>query len=533
MAPTPGPDDGWRRERGNRPLTHDTRRARPGVSKCARPGRGGGTRRRSCRPARARCRMPRKRTGRFEVILDGASRRLMLPPRRSGRPSYRGRGRFAWEGKKSAGAPAIKRLATAKRSERGDQLFALHLLAATVLLRHFLQDFCGAPSLSPIRDKPSRVRAWWSRHRRHRYHRPPRSRSVRLARPLRVRMLSADSQVRRGGRRRPARRREVEPTVEVERKASSFWACATADAVFAGGARSKSRGRTSLETGKSGWGAFCRPSRDRSSTMSHIACRSGGRRRCGIEGEVEVRLGCGSGRLEGGLPRRHRAQPRRRAIGRVDSALPWPPPSATRGWSRRRRRAVSFATSRMRSRSFAMVDLEELDGDLGAILVSNHRLLQDFLGLGVASVRDVDLGLGHRVDFVGVDRARTRLVEIGEEGTVARVDEPAAGLAGHGAGLEVGRKGARHRTHRARFGLPTAIAHETESASRAGPLPRLRRRIAVARSGPGGVGRGGRGLLGRGLRWCGIWSLGGLGRSAGFAVSTGWPHRDLVSAGAA
>jgi hypothetical protein len=69
-----------------------------------------------------------------------------------------------------------------------------------------------------------------------------------------------------------------------------------------------------------------------------------------------------------------------------------------------------------------VVDLEELQRDLVAALVARHRFLEDLLGLRIAAIGDVDLGLGDRVDLVGVDRARTGLVEVRQERAIAGVD---------------------------------------------------------------------------------------------------------------
>ena len=44
------------------------------------------------------------------------------------------------------------------------------------------------------------------------------------------------------------------------------------------------------------------------------------------------------------------------------------------------------------------VDLEQLGADRQAVRVAAHRLLEDLLGLQVAAVGEVDVGLGHRVD---------------------------------------------------------------------------------------------------------------------------------------
>ena len=44
------------------------------------------------------------------------------------------------------------------------------------------------------------------------------------------------------------------------------------------------------------------------------------------------------------------------------------------------------------------IDLEQLGAHRHAIGVGAHRLLEDLLGLQVAAVGEVDVGLGHRID---------------------------------------------------------------------------------------------------------------------------------------
>ena len=84
------------------------------------------------------------------------------------------------------------------------------------------------------------------------------------------------------------------------------------------------------------------------------------------------------------------------------------------------------------------MDLEQLQVDLLALRILLQRVLQDFLGLRVAAVGEVDLGFGDRIDFVGVDVAETLAAEVARERVVAGVDDAAAGRAEDGVGLDVG-----------------------------------------------------------------------------------------------
>ena len=84
------------------------------------------------------------------------------------------------------------------------------------------------------------------------------------------------------------------------------------------------------------------------------------------------------------------------------------------------------------------VDLEQLEVDLLALRILLERVLEDFLGLGVAPVGKVDLGFGDRVDFVGVDVAEALAAEVALQRVLAGVDDAAAGRAEHRVGLDVG-----------------------------------------------------------------------------------------------
>ena len=140
------------------------------------------------------------------------------------------------------------------------------------------------------------------------------------------------------------------------------------------------------------------------------------------------------------------------------------------------------------------VDLEQLEVDLLPLRILLQRILQDLLGLRVAAVREVDLGLGDRIDLVGVDVAETLAAEVARERVVAGIDDAAAGRPEHGVGLDVGARddavlelrrpcaGARRSSRRCRPGLP-APRHRSPNSE---PTTAGRRRSPVARlSAPG------------------------------------------------
>ena len=83
------------------------------------------------------------------------------------------------------------------------------------------------------------------------------------------------------------------------------------------------------------------------------------------------------------------------------------------------------------------VDLEQLQVDLLPLRVLLQRILQDLFRLCVAAVREVHLGLGDRVDLVGIDVAETFAAEIAGERVVAGVDHATAGGPEYGVGLDV------------------------------------------------------------------------------------------------
>ena len=83
------------------------------------------------------------------------------------------------------------------------------------------------------------------------------------------------------------------------------------------------------------------------------------------------------------------------------------------------------------------VDLEQLGADREALRVAAHRLLEDLLGLQVAAVGEVDVGLGDRIDVA--DRVELRQ-RVGHRrraaGRIARVDALAAAGAEERVGLQ-------------------------------------------------------------------------------------------------
>ena len=56
-------------------------------------------------------------------------------------------------------------------------------------------------------------------------------------------------------------------------------------------------------------------------------------------------------------------------------------------------------------------------------------LEQDFLGLCIASIRHVNIGLGDRIHFIRVDTARARLAEIGLRRRLRGIDALPTGAA--------------------------------------------------------------------------------------------------------
>jgi hypothetical protein len=140
------------------------------------------------------------------------------------------------------------------------------------------------------------------------------------------------------------------------------------------------------------------------------------------------------------------------------------------------------------------VDLEQFQVDLLPLRVLLQRILQDLFRLCVAAVREVHLGLGDRVDLVGIDVAETFAAEIAGERVVAGIDHATAGGPEYGVGLDVRARDdavlelralapdARRSSQRCRPGLP-AQRHRFPNSE---PTTAGRRRSPVARlSAPG------------------------------------------------
>ena len=83
------------------------------------------------------------------------------------------------------------------------------------------------------------------------------------------------------------------------------------------------------------------------------------------------------------------------------------------------------------------MDLEKLDVDFLALRILLERVLQDFLGLRVAAIGEIDLGFGDRIDLVRVDAAETFAAEVGGERVLAGVNHTSARRAEHRVGLDV------------------------------------------------------------------------------------------------
>jgi hypothetical protein len=84
------------------------------------------------------------------------------------------------------------------------------------------------------------------------------------------------------------------------------------------------------------------------------------------------------------------------------------------------------------------MDLEQLQVNLLSLRILLQRVLQDFFRLRVAAVGEIDLGLGDRIDFIGVDVAETLAAEVARQRVVARIDDASAGRTEDGVRLDVG-----------------------------------------------------------------------------------------------
>ena len=122
------------------------------------------------------------------------------------------------------------------------------------------------------------------------------------------------------------------------------------------------------------------------------------------------------------------------------------------------------------------IDLEQLGADREALGVAAHRLLEDLLGLQVAAVGEVDVGLGDRVDVA--DRVELR----------ERVGHRRRAAGRRRACRCAGRRW-RRRTSRAAGGSRGTRSRRCPSSSAAcSDRRRSRRRAARARRGRGRAG---------------------------------------------
>src|ERR1700681_5107275 len=84
------------------------------------------------------------------------------------------------------------------------------------------------------------------------------------------------------------------------------------------------------------------------------------------------------------------------------------------------------------------MNLQQLEIDFLSLRILLERILQYFLGLRVAAIREMDLRLGDRIDFVGIDVAKALAAEIAGERIVAGVHHATAGRAENRIRLDVG-----------------------------------------------------------------------------------------------
>ena len=69
-----------------------------------------------------------------------------------------------------------------------------------------------------------------------------------------------------------------------------------------------------------------------------------------------------------------------------------------------------------------MINLQQFQGNLVAVLVATQSLLEDFFSLRITAIGNIDIGLGKWIHFIGVDAARASLVKVSEEGTITRIN---------------------------------------------------------------------------------------------------------------
>jgi hypothetical protein len=106
------------------------------------------------------------------------------------------------------------------------------------------------------------------------------------------------------------------------------------------------------------------------------------------------------------------------------------------------------------------IDFQQLQPDFLTLRRLAQRVFQDFLGLAVASVCQIDLGFGNRVDFARIDVAQSFAAEVGYQRIVAGVDDAAAGIAEDRARPDVCSGADAVLEFRGRIAAPAARAYK-------------------------------------------------------------------------
>ena len=82
-----------------------------------------------------------------------------------------------------------------------------------------------------------------------------------------------------------------------------------------------------------------------------------------------------------------------------------------------------------------VVNLQQLQGNFVAALVPGESLFEDFFSLRVTAISDIDISLGKRINFIGIDAAWTSLVEVSQERAITGINQTATFIAGNGIRL--------------------------------------------------------------------------------------------------
>jgi hypothetical protein len=130
-------------------------------------------------------------------------------------------------------------------------------------------------------------------------------------------------------------------------------------------------------------------------------------------------------RGRGGLGGRCRAFTEHRIVG---VELPAERDGLLPGLALALRNGIELRRDRLEGRRLVVlsVDLKQLEVDLLPVRIFLEGVFEDFLGLRIAPIGEVHLGLGDRIDFVRIDAAETFAAEIGGERILARIDDAAA-----------------------------------------------------------------------------------------------------------